>query len=45
MQAYDTTAVKHFNWEPRGKRHIHKKPSASEIGVSSWRWRKCQAGQ
>jgi DNA polymerase len=26
-----TNAVKHFSWEPRGKRRIHKKPRASEI--------------
>jgi uracil-DNA glycosylase len=26
-----TNAVKHFKWEPRGKRRIHKKPSAREI--------------
>ena len=30
-KVYVTNAVKHFNWEPRGKRRIHKKPSASEI--------------
>jgi len=30
-QVYVTNAVKHFKWEPRGKRRIHKKPSASEI--------------
>ena len=24
-------AVKHFKWEPRGKRRIHKKPRMSEI--------------
>lgn len=28
---YITNAVKHFSWEPRGKRRIHKKPRASEI--------------
>jgi DNA polymerase len=28
---YVTNAVKHFKWEPRGKRRIHKKPRASEI--------------
>ena len=28
---YVTNAVKHFKWEPRGKRRIHKKPSAVEI--------------
>jgi uracil-DNA glycosylase len=30
---YLTNAVKHFKWEPRGKRRIHKKPSASEINA------------
>ena len=30
-QAYLTNAVKHFKWEPRGKRRIHKKPRVSEI--------------
>jgi uracil-DNA glycosylase len=30
-KTYVTNAVKHFNWEPRGKRRIHKKPSAFEI--------------
>ena len=30
-QVYVTNAVKHFKWEPRGKRRIHKKPRASEI--------------
>jgi uracil-DNA glycosylase len=30
-EVYVTNAVKHFNWEPRGKRRIHKKPSAAEI--------------
>src|SRR3954465_1255213 len=28
---YVTNAVKHFKWEPRGKRRIHKKPNAIEI--------------
>ena len=31
--AYLTNAVKHFKWEPRGKRRIHKKPRASEINA------------
>jgi uracil-DNA glycosylase len=26
-----TNVVKHFNWEPRGKRRIHKKPNVQEI--------------
>jgi uracil-DNA glycosylase len=28
---YVTNAVKHFRWEPRGKRRLHKKPSARQI--------------
>ncbi|MBV8115372.1 MAG: UdgX family uracil-DNA binding protein [Silvibacterium sp.] len=31
--AYVTNAVKHFKWEPRGKRRIHKKPSMREIAA------------
>jgi DNA polymerase len=31
QDVYVTNAVKHFSWEPRGKRRIHKKPRASEI--------------
>ncbi len=27
---YLTNAVKHFKWEPRGKRRIHKRPNATE---------------
>jgi uracil-DNA glycosylase len=30
-QAYVTNVVKHFKWEPRGKRRIHAKPNAMEI--------------
>jgi uracil-DNA glycosylase family protein len=30
-EVYVTNAVKHFKWEPRGKRRIHKKPNAIEI--------------
>lgn len=29
--AYVTNVVKHFKWEPRGKRRIHAKPNAVEI--------------
>jgi uracil-DNA glycosylase len=32
-QAYVTNAVKHFKWEPRGKRRLHKKPSAREVAA------------
>jgi uracil-DNA glycosylase len=28
---YVSNAVKHFKWEPRGKRRIHQKPNAREI--------------
>ncbi|HTO05084.1 MAG TPA: UdgX family uracil-DNA binding protein, partial [Opitutus sp.] len=28
---YVTNAVKHFKWEPRGKRRLHQKPNAKEI--------------
>ena len=30
---YVTNAVKHFKWEPQGKRRKHKKPSATEIAA------------
>jgi uracil-DNA glycosylase len=30
-EVYITNAVKHFKWEPRGKRRLHKKPNVSEI--------------
>ena len=30
---YVTNIVKHFKWEPRGKRRLHKKPNAIEIGA------------
>jgi uracil-DNA glycosylase family protein len=32
-RVYVTNVVKHFKWEPRGKRRIHKKPSAAEIAA------------
>jgi DNA polymerase len=28
---YVTNVVKHFKWEPRGKKRIHQKPNAGEI--------------
>ena len=35
--AYVTNAVKHFKFEPRGKRRIHSKPSVGEIrACSTW---------
>ena len=30
-EAYVTNVVKHFKWEARGKRRIHKKPNSTEI--------------
>ena len=30
-EVYVTNVVKHFKWEARGKRRIHKKPNMSEI--------------
>ncbi len=32
-EAYVTNVVKHFKWEPKGKRRIHKKPNSREIAV------------
>src|ERR1700719_3392572 len=32
-KTYVTNAVKHFKWEPRGKRRIHKKPNALETAA------------
>jgi DNA polymerase len=32
-KVYVTNVVKHFKWEPRGKRRIHKKPNATEINA------------
>ena len=30
---YLTNVVKHFKWEPRGKRRIHAKPNAAEVAA------------
>jgi uracil-DNA glycosylase len=30
-EVYITNAVKHFRWEPRGKRRLHKKPTSRQI--------------
>ncbi|PTM94167.1 UdgX family uracil-DNA binding protein [Mycoplana dimorpha] len=35
-QCYVTNAVKHFKFEPRGKRRIHAKPNAGEIQRCAW---------
>jgi len=33
---YVTNAVKHFKWEPRGKRRLHKSPAAGEVKACRW---------
>lgn len=35
-QAYVTNAVKHFKFEPRGKRRIHAKPNMGEVKICRW---------
>jgi uracil-DNA glycosylase len=32
-RAYITNVVKHFKWKPAGKRRIHQKPNAEQIGA------------
>ncbi len=32
-EAYVTNVVKHFKWRPAGKRRLHQKPNAAEIGA------------
>jgi len=32
-QTYVTNVVKHFKWEPRGKKRIHQKPNSTEIAA------------
>jgi DNA polymerase len=34
-QAFITNAVKHFNWEPRGRRRLHKRPQLRHIEACS----------
>lgn len=33
---YVTNAVKHFKFEPRGKRRIHAKPNTGEVEACAW---------
>ena len=40
-QVFVTNAVKHFKFEPRGKRRLHKKPNAGEIDACQW-WLKLE---
>jgi DNA polymerase len=39
--AYVTNAVKHFKFEPRGKKRLHKRPDRSEIEACRW-WLKAE---
>src|SRR5690242_8436621 len=40
-QVFVTNAVKHFKYEQRGKRRLHKKPNTSEIEACRW-WLKLE---
>jgi DNA polymerase len=40
-RAYVTNAVKHFKYEPRGKRRIHQKPNMGEVDHCRW-WLKLE---
>ena len=35
-RVYVTNAVKHFKFEPRGKKRLHKRPNAAEIEACKW---------
>jgi uracil-DNA glycosylase len=35
-QVFVTNAVKHFKFEPRGKRRLHKRPNAGEVDSCRW---------
>jgi DNA polymerase len=32
-EVYVTNVVKHFKWEPRGRRRLHRTPTAAEVGA------------
>ena len=45
-QTYVTNMVKHFKWEPRGKRRLHEKPNQMEISACKpWLEREIEAVQ
>jgi uracil-DNA glycosylase len=45
-RTYVTNMVKHFKWEPRGKRRIHEKPNQMEISACKpWLKREIEAVQ
>ncbi|WP_457798596.1 UdgX family uracil-DNA binding protein [Methylocystis sp. S23] len=35
-ECFVTNAVKHFKFEPRGKRRLHKRPDAGEVDACRW---------
>jgi DNA polymerase len=41
QKTYVTNAVKHFKFEPRGKKRLHKRPDRSEIAACRW-WLKAE---
>jgi uracil-DNA glycosylase len=43
-QVYLTNAVKHFKWEPRGKRRLHKTPAQREVDACGY-WLDKELGQ
>jgi DNA polymerase len=46
VPTYVTNAVKHFKWEPRGKRRIHVKPNTAELmACQFWLEQELQAVQ
>jgi len=36
LESYLTNSVKHFKYEPRGKRRIHSRPGAGEVEACRW---------
>jgi probable DNA metabolism protein len=43
-ELYVTNAVKHFKWQPRGKRRLHKRPDAAEIAACK-HWLEAEVAQ
>jgi DNA polymerase len=43
-ELYITNAVKHFKWQPRGKRRLHKRPDAAEV-VACNHWLEAEVSQ
>ncbi len=37
---YLTNAVKHYKWEPRGKKRLHAKPSAEKLQLAARGWKR-----